>query len=351
MNIPSRARIRGLSLIELMIALLIGSMLVLGLVQVFGASRSAYQLSEGMARVQENGRFALDFLQRDIRMAGHFGCVNDQARRLVAGGLRSHFTANGPLDFGFSVRGYDNASPPGVTLNPARRTGTDTIVLRFLRGTGVPVMALDPANGHIDVTASQWNVLTEGGVANPSMFGIADCSFADVFSAASVASAAGRVTAPASVELGLYGAHPGGGPAMLYRAEVMVYYVGDGAGGQPSLWRARINADGSLASEELVEGIENLQFRFGMDQGAATSLTGYIASQAGATGVGTSEEAWRRVGQVEIGVLAVSPNPAAAPQAIQVPRVLDVSPTLPADGRYRTVYESTIALRNRLFTQ
>ena len=54
-----RRRQAGLSLIELMIALLIGSILLIGLVQVFGASRTAYQLSEGMSRTQENARFAL----------------------------------------------------------------------------------------------------------------------------------------------------------------------------------------------------------------------------------------------------------------------------------------------------
>ena len=43
------------------------------------ASRTASRLAEGNARAQENGRFAQEFLQRDIRMAGHFGCVNDQA--------------------------------------------------------------------------------------------------------------------------------------------------------------------------------------------------------------------------------------------------------------------------------
>ncbi|MCY0536225.1 PilW family protein, partial [Klebsiella pneumoniae] len=72
----------GVTLIELLVALGIGALLILGLVEVFSASRTAYQLSTGLARSQENGRFALDILQRDIRMAGHVGCVNDQARFL-----------------------------------------------------------------------------------------------------------------------------------------------------------------------------------------------------------------------------------------------------------------------------
>ncbi len=56
----SRQTMSGLSLIELMIALTIGLIIMLGVVQVFAASRTAYQLSEGLARVQENSRFAMD---------------------------------------------------------------------------------------------------------------------------------------------------------------------------------------------------------------------------------------------------------------------------------------------------
>lgn len=339
----------GLSLIELMIALLIGSILLLGVVQVFGASRAAYQLSEGMSRTQENGRFALDYLQRDIRMAGHFGCVNDQARRQTAGSLVSHFTANGPMDFGFSIRGYENAAPSGVTLSPTRVAGTDSLVLRFMSNSGIPITAIDPAGLTIDVNPAKWDVLTDSGLASPTVFGLADCAFADVFAAASVNGGAGRVVAPTGVNLGRYGASPEGGPAMLYRGEAIVYYIGQGAGGRPSLWRARINADNSTTSEELVEGIENLQFRYGMDLNPATNPSGYIATQGSATDVGTTEAAWRRVGQVQVALLAVSPNPAASVQATNPPMLLGVASAAATDGRYRAVYESTIALRNRLY--
>src|SRR5687767_3800735 len=48
MSYRNLRRPSGMSLIELMIAMLIGMVLILGVVQIFGASRSAYQLSEGM---------------------------------------------------------------------------------------------------------------------------------------------------------------------------------------------------------------------------------------------------------------------------------------------------------------
>ena len=351
MKANSKRSIRGLSLIELMIALLIGSILMIGVVQVFAASRTAYQLSEGMSRVQENGRFALDYLQRDIRMAGHFGCVNDQARSQIPGGLVSHITANGPTDFCFSVRGYDNVTPPGITLSPVRVAGTDAIVLRYLAGDGVPVTAIDPGARTIDIAPARWDSLTVAGTPTPVLFGIGDCTYADVFEATATNATAGRVTAPATVDLGRYSVNTDGGPAMLFRGEALVYYIGLGAGGQPSLWRARINANGTTASEELVEGIENLQFRYGIDRNAPPAFpSGYIATQGTATDVGTTVDQWRRIGQVQVGLLASSPNRAAAAQASQItPMLLGEVQALPADGRYRAVYESTIALRNRLY--
>lgn len=61
----------GFSLVEIMIALLIGLFLLGGILQMFSASQQTYRMQSNLARLQENGRFALDFLSRDIRMAGY----------------------------------------------------------------------------------------------------------------------------------------------------------------------------------------------------------------------------------------------------------------------------------------
>ncbi|MGI0120412.1 PilW family protein [Zooshikella sp. RANM57] len=61
----------GLSLIELMIALVLGLFLLAGILQVFLGSSQTYRLTGDLSRVQENERFALDVLARDIRVAGY----------------------------------------------------------------------------------------------------------------------------------------------------------------------------------------------------------------------------------------------------------------------------------------
>jgi type IV pilus assembly protein PilW len=65
----------GFSLVEIMIALLIGLFLLGGILQMFSASQQTYRMQSNLARLQENGRFALDFLARDIRMASYWGCM------------------------------------------------------------------------------------------------------------------------------------------------------------------------------------------------------------------------------------------------------------------------------------
>jgi len=62
---------KGLSLVELLIAMALGLLLTAGALQMMLASQNIYQTTDTLSRIQENGRFALNFLTKDIRMAGH----------------------------------------------------------------------------------------------------------------------------------------------------------------------------------------------------------------------------------------------------------------------------------------
>jgi prepilin-type N-terminal cleavage/methylation domain-containing protein len=69
-------RQQGLSLIELMIGLLIGLILLGGVLQTMLASKEASIARQNMVVITENARFLVDFLGRDLRMAGR-GCVDE----------------------------------------------------------------------------------------------------------------------------------------------------------------------------------------------------------------------------------------------------------------------------------
>lgn len=62
---------RGLSLVELMIALALSAFLVGGLIYVFVGSKQAYRSSDAVNNVQESGRFALELIARDLREVGY----------------------------------------------------------------------------------------------------------------------------------------------------------------------------------------------------------------------------------------------------------------------------------------
>lgn len=400
MNRIAHFRARGVSLIELMIALAIGSLLLLGLVQVFAASRTAYQLSEGLARVQENGRFAIDYLQRDIRMAGHMGCVNDQARfQTNPAGFGSLFVnaaqraagnftaANDRVRFDVPIQAYNaNGTAPGQTVNLAAPVGgwtpalpahiaalnplpgTDVLVLRYFSPEGIPVIAITPgASAIIQVDTNRMPVLRSGGVTTPGLMAIADCLHATVFQAKSV-----TVGPPAVTNIVVDGSGVNQsdfapdtylqGQAVLYRADTVVYYIANNTAvpARPALFRTRFNANpgaGAFAQqdEELVEGIESMQLMYGQDSqtNPTRAPSGFIdrVNVAGSLfPIGTNEQTWRRVGVIKVGLLARSPDPAAAPDALTVPRALGVNFTTPPnDTLYRSVYETSVALRNRLY--
>lgn len=400
--------VRGVTLIELMIALLIGSILVLGLVQVFSASRSAYQLSQGIARNQESSRFAIDFLTRDLRMAGHTGCVNDQSLLASSGGvitggnIRSLFMTNAdrnsnnvaalpfPLRFDMAIQGFEaNGTAPGTTsaipgtpaaglatdwtpalptelsgLNPLK--GSDIVVLRFLspeesaittfNAGGTPAVVYPAASGALATAGS-------------GLFAVADCRSATVFQVSAAPTATQMNVTLSGLnksDLSFVSTQDRslaykGGSAALFRAESMAYYIGLNAQNEPALYRARwISAPGATAltrvTDEMVDGIESMQLLFGRDAVTDPALPplGNIATMDTAATVNASAygapAAWRRVGAVQVGLLVRnSGERAASAQSIIPQAVMQVSMPAPVDGNYRSTYETTVALRNRLY--
>lgn len=388
-TLTMRPRQAGLSLVELMVALVIGTILMLGVVQVFGASRASYQLSEGMSRAQENARFAIDFLQRDVRMAGHFGCVNDQAHAQntpsgLTNTLRS--TTHPALDFNRSIMAYEavGTSPhrdskviisdspsPGGTFSPVlpaeldnatsnRIAGSDILSLRFLAPEGVPVTAQGGTvpSPDFQFDAIRWDVLRSG-VSTPGLFGVADCLNSTVFQALTVTPGSGSIEFDVGAPLNERPFSVGftAGQSYLHRAESVVYYVGTNDRGSSSLYRVRFgsNPGGAITSvrDEMVEGVENLQILLGQDRETSPSKapTGYVDRYSDASVLGDNADQWRRVGSVQLGVLSASPDRAAAPVALagNELRAIGVTYEVPADGRYRSTYQTTVALRNRLY--
>ncbi|MEH6565628.1 MAG: prepilin-type N-terminal cleavage/methylation domain-containing protein [Halopseudomonas sp.] len=98
MSEQRRPLLAGFSLVELMVAMAVGLMLTLGVLQVFLASKESFALQQRSAAMQENARFLLGRLAQDIRLAGQFGCL--ELRRLPAS-MRATVPAElaSPIDY------------------------------------------------------------------------------------------------------------------------------------------------------------------------------------------------------------------------------------------------------------
>src|SRR5690606_30644996 len=153
-KLSSKPRIRfgwqsGVSLIEVMIALVIAGLLSLGLVQIFAASKATSNMTEGLSRVQENGRFATQFLARQLRMVGFMGCGSDNGRS-TQGSFVNHLSlhADGSVPGGDKFRfqrpieaytqGEMDAPDELATLTNMVE-GSDVLILRVFSEESTPV--------------------------------------------------------------------------------------------------------------------------------------------------------------------------------------------------------------------
>ncbi|MCR6626716.1 MAG: prepilin-type N-terminal cleavage/methylation domain-containing protein [Pseudoxanthomonas sp.] len=69
-------RLSGFSLIELMVALVLGLLVAGAALAILQSNQATYRSNEGLNRVQENARIAFELMSRDIRAAGGTACSN-----------------------------------------------------------------------------------------------------------------------------------------------------------------------------------------------------------------------------------------------------------------------------------
>jgi type IV pilus assembly protein PilW len=131
---------RGFTLVELMVALVLGLIVIGGVTSVFLSNQQSYRSNQAMGEVQDNSRIAFEFMARDLRNAGLTGCGN--------AGRISNVLKNGPVAGGTdwwanwdnAIHGYDNGvGDPAVTTGAAlgeRVAGTDSIELIGATGAG-----------------------------------------------------------------------------------------------------------------------------------------------------------------------------------------------------------------------
>jgi len=139
-----RATVRGFSLVELMIAMVLGLIVSGVAVALFMTTRMTYTASESLGRMQESNRTAFELMSRDFRDAGGNPCDNTSSNYTLTNNISAP-TAQWWTDWGGGMVGYGGATPfPDAAFGTAPRdrvAGTDAIELKAGEVTDIEVSA------------------------------------------------------------------------------------------------------------------------------------------------------------------------------------------------------------------
>jgi type IV pilus assembly protein PilW len=241
---------QGLTLIELMVALAIGSFLVIGSVQIYSQSRQAFVINESIARVQETAQFAMDTIEADMRMASNWGrtsrslsiehrtqdgIANPKPLNLVPADCGEEWV----LDLAVSVDGANNSFDLPCAALGGVQASSDLITVRRASVAPVP---LQPGRLQIQTTRIAGEIFEDGIV--PTLFNPADST--------------------------------------THNLMVSSYYVAADSNlipGVPTLRRKSLVIDGGVSSVvdvEVAPGVENLQVQLGIDVDEDNTVDRYV---------------------------------------------------------------------------
>lgn len=298
---PRRSASAGFTLVELMVSMAVGLLLLAGMATMFVANNRAQAEVEKANRQVENGRYAMQVLSSDLSNAGYYGEFNPTPMADPAAVPGICDTAIGTLrtNLAIPVQGVDNAVPANFACLPGLKSGTDILVVRRVQtcvaGTGNCA------------AANTGGVLFQASLCmQTSELGSADA--ADHFMlATTVASMThrGRACTPTSTT-----------PlAPIRRFVTHVYYIATSHNADdniPTLMRAELGTTAGAPAYSvlpLVEGIENMQFEYGIDTDTNGPPDLYNANPATANScaaAGCAVLNWRGVVSVKLNLLARS---------------------------------------------
>jgi len=321
-NAGFRDRQCGLTLVEVMIALALGLILTLGAVQIFVSSKQGYRANEALARIQENGRYALHFIKQDIRSTAFFGCAQDaEVNNVVDGGATG-------IDFdGEPIEGGDGGAgvPDSITLRMANQNS----------GVNV-VQPMPTVSANLFLTAT--DEFQEGDILI-----VTDCESAEIFMITNNNTNNDNLAHNSGVNVNGI-SNTTQNFSKQYTTDAIAFTASETTYGINNNGLQRI-VNGS--AERLVDDIVDLQLTYGVDTDNNEVPNAYLsATQIDAN----AAYAWSEVHSVRIQLLARSreDNIVDAPQAqvwdFDGDGTLDTAP----DRRMYQQFAATVGLRNRL---
>lgn len=143
----SQRRQRGVTLTELMIALVLGALVVLAATSAVVTSRGTYRNQDESTRIAESSRFGLELVNRMVRLAGYTNYGDDPAIPAFYTPDASWVTSNAYALNGPNIAGANNSKPTSPTSG---YNSSDSIVIRYYGASnGTPGPTPQPADGNV----------------------------------------------------------------------------------------------------------------------------------------------------------------------------------------------------------
>lgn len=361
MNVMAKRAQQGLSIVELMVALLLASVLTVGLIQIFTSNSQTFRLNEASARLQESGRVASDILARAVRNADYWGCAQPDGDAGQVRSMLKETTAFNFDNFTSGLAGASHLDDPNIYGAVPR---SDVVTFGGIDGNATLSTTEQTPNNSATIFVGED---PSGHFQVDEIVLISDCRAADMFQISNVQNNA-LVANKGSNEPGnatqTQSDYDAG--ASILRPMRQSFYVHENDVGERFLVFNPVQTQDTSTSNvgdlegaiELVSHVRDLRIQFGAPSGS-----------------GTAVDTWRRPGQavgddnpsaqgeevaddalaVRFSFLVRSPedNLLEDPQTYCYPGWLDCEgdPTLlttAPDRRLYRVYTLTASMRNRL---
>jgi type IV pilus assembly protein PilW len=325
---------RGFSLIELMIAMLLGLIVVAGVTSVFLANMSSYNANQGLSEVEDGARTAFELMSRDMRQAGLTGCNESESVVNVLNNGTTLWYAdwNNASGNGGPLRGFEaGVDDPAVVSGSASGNRDSTYASLHMLGASASAlsMSLDDQNAAtftLNETTATVPLGTIMIVCNPDHAAIVQITGQ---SGAVLTHAVGTTPSPGNCVKGL--GMPNGcvGNQVNYQVNAMLaplqsvdWYVGPNGTGTNSLWRLAPYPDSSTGNiitnkpSEIVRNVSDMQIKY-----LLSGSTSYVDAT-------TVAGNWGNVTAIQVSLTLQSTNARAGVDAKPISRTFASTTTL-----------------------
>ncbi len=270
-------RHQGFTLVELLVAMLLGVTLLFGVTQIFNSSRESARLQTAMASIQDGGRVAVEILNRDVRNADFSGCLRERSQ--LTNGLDNVVTGT-HYEY-FDLQAVSGGTADGVakigSKTPINGTDTLQIVTAVPVCEGVYGLSVEQTSRGDNLTL---NGSCTGGIDDGTVLLVSNCSSGETFiktggSGASVEhnntyTDADGVSNSSGQFQELYGLD-----ATVMRPVRYTYFVAPGQSGSNALFRRE---DDRIM--ELISNVEDFQIEFGVDTDDNLAIENFVQPAA-----------------------------------------------------------------------